>query len=223
MWGSMPAMNSWTETLVYALVTAIAAGVGAWVGGGLTLKTQKKLAEEDRQAQTTFAADQRVLDRQEQRAGISRNAAADLLETVATLWRAVPDLSMLREEGSLAHQTATPLGIRREKVREVLDSYRHDMRTTLLVLADDELAGRCRALGVLASELAYGGIEPNSAIMNRALGDIENYSKFVSISLSQLLEGKSLPQHTDPPNLRRPMGDGEAWQPTVLPDKWDQI
>ncbi|WP_432248550.1 hypothetical protein ACRAR1_13510 [Streptomyces sanyensis] len=218
----MAAMDSRWELLIYALVTAIAAGVGALVGGGLTLKTQKELAEQDRKAQAAFAAEQRELDRLEQRVGFSRNAAVDLLERVTELWAVVPRLSMLQARGSMAEETVTPLGARRQRVREALDTYRHGMRTALLRVSDEELASRYRTLASLASELA-SSIEPDSVTMNRAVGDVENYTKFVLISLHRYIDGKSLPQHADPPYLERVTGDASNWHPNDLPEEWDQI
>ncbi|MFF4547258.1 hypothetical protein ACFY1J_24030 [Streptomyces sp. NPDC001406] len=227
----MTVMISWSETLsdllsadslATLLATGIAAGVGTWGGAVVTLKRQSKIAEEDRKVQQRFAAEQRDLDQREQRAAIARNAAAELLEPVAALRMVVPQLPMLREAGSLGEQTATPMGKRRAVVREVLDDYKRAMWTSLMRLGDQELAGRYRALGTLASDLAYGGIETDSPMMNRAFGDIENYIKYLLISLAYFMDDKPLPDHVPAPYLKRT--DGANWcPPGPLPDDWDQV
>ncbi|MFF7169697.1 hypothetical protein [Streptomyces pseudovenezuelae] len=227
----MTVMTSWSEaladlvsadSLATLLATAVAAGVGTWGGAVVTLRRQSKIAMDDRAAQAAFATEQRALDRREQRAAVARNAASDLLEHVAALRKVVPQLQMLREPGSLGEQTQTLMGARRAVVREVLDDYKRGMWTSLMRLGDQELAGRYRALGTLASDLAYGDIETNSPMMNRAVGDVENYIKYVLISLAYFMDDKPLPDHVAPPYLKRT--DGANWcPPGPLPDAWDQV
>jgi hypothetical protein len=227
----MTGMNSWgeslsdllsTQNLTTLLATGIAAGVGTWGGAVVTLRKQSKIAKDDRDAQAEFAAQQRVLDQDEQRAVAARNAAADLLEPVAALRKVVPYLPALGDRGSMAEQQVTPMGARRAAAREALDLHKHGMWTALLRVDDEELARRYRALGTVVSDLAYGDIEPDSPMMNRAQLDVENYIKYVLISLKRFMDGEPLPERTTAPYLKR--ADGAAWHPEgLLPDEWEQI
>ncbi|MFM9539864.1 hypothetical protein [Streptomyces turgidiscabies] len=228
--------NFWADPGFWSTVlgSGAAAGVGAWMGAVLTLKRQERIAEVDRghqtelaaqerEAQAAFAAEERRLNQQEQRQGIARDAAVDLLGHLEALWRVIPLLHVLRSH--VPGRDVTELSRRNEAVRETFDSFRSGQRISATLLTDQDLIKRYGEMATLAYDLAFGavGTDGDSALHNRAVGDVENYGKFLLISLRAFINGEPLPQYSEPPVLIRNEADGTNWVPTHLPADWDRI
>lgn len=220
---------------ITAIATAIAAFVGG-VGGSVlvllaarwTNAAVKAVADADRKAQSELvslqheaaveaSARERELDRQEQRDGIARNAAVGLLDRIGDLNRVLPHLHLHHRPGFGGDHAA-----KTEAAREGRASLQRGLRTDLLLVNDADVVERYRQLATLASDLAEARFD-DEIVLNRARQDVENYMKYVLITLQRFVNGEALPSATAPPILRRNPKDGSNWTPQEIPPDWDRV
>ncbi|MBY8879746.1 hypothetical protein [Actinacidiphila acidipaludis] len=219
---------------ITAIATAIAAAVGGLAGGWLALiaakqtnQEAKALAQQDREAQAELAAaqqraalaaaaDERELNRREQRDSIARNAAVELLGRIGAVDRVLPNLQLLKRPRPGGSEDE-----RRIASREALEWLKGGQREELLLVNNPVVVSRYRHLARLASELTMDlGSE---IVVNRAIQDVSNYVKYVLITLQAFVDGDELPEETAPPILRRNENDGSTWMPSLIPEDWDRI
>lgn len=223
---------------ITAIATAIAAAVGGLAGGVLALaaaastnKQAQALARQDREAQAELAtaqrqaaleaaADERELNRREQRDAIARNAAVRLLGRIGELDRVLPMINRYRP-GTPSAVAASPTDEQRLRTLDGVDAFRGGLRTDLLLINDADVVERYRELARLVHELQSDLAA--QGLLNRAVADVSNYVKYVLITLQRFIGGQSLPIAAEPPILRRNTADGSTWTPQEIPEDWDRV
>lgn len=185
--------------------------------------TQTELAQAERAAQAAFSVEQRSLDKAEQRFAIARNAAVGLLGRLGDLDAVIPYLPSLRKGSLATGETVNVIASRAEFARQSSNAFRGALRTDLLLITDAEVVARYRALANLSYELANSPSLGLALADGRAIGDVQNYAKYVVYSLNQFIDDKPLLDHAAPPILLRDLKDGGSWLPDTVPVDWDKI
>jgi gas vesicle protein len=214
----------------------VGALIGALVGGLATFLAQKtqttrliqagteqyrQAAQEERARAREAAEDERRAARQE----LGRAAALDLLQVLADVDKALPDLRNAgtpRFRGAL--RTPEWMELSAHRAEFALDQLRRALLVQVPVAADPVVAGRCDRLLALAREYATmelrerplsdregNVIEVADARVGRSAQDLEQYLRYVHATVRAWLDDRPMPPDLDPPVLLRDEVDVWRW------------